>query len=186
MPVELANTQVWFDRTPASMLLSYSGQLNVIAPFGMEPGSNVKVQVWRFGLPSSQVTMQVQSAQPGLFTRNGQGTGPVSVINQDGSVNTPSPPGSIVSLYGTGGGRSAKAKDRELATAADWVFGDVKVFIGGQEARVYYAGAAPTLPYGALQINAEVPAGLQSGTAVPVVVRINSFENQQGATLEIR
>jgi len=184
-PIDLAHTQVWFDRSPGTILLSYAGQINVIAPFGLEPGTNVRVQVWHYGLPSPPAILPVQSVQPGVFTRNGAGFGLVAVVNQDGSVNSPSPPGSIVSLYGTGG-RTATAKDRELAVTADPVIGNVRVFIGGREARVYYAGAAPTLVHGALVFNVEVPQGLASGSVVPVRLRINGFESLQEATLAIR
>jgi uncharacterized protein (TIGR03437 family) len=53
----------------------------------------------------------VQSSRVGLFSLNGFGTGAGAVLNQDGSLNSPSNPaerGSIVSLYATGGGPTDK------------------------------------------------------------------------------
>ena len=54
-PTSLANVQVWFDSLPGTMLLAYQGQLNVIAPFELKPGSSVNLQVWRMGLPSANI-----------------------------------------------------------------------------------------------------------------------------------
>jgi uncharacterized protein (TIGR03437 family) len=82
--------------------MAYGSQLNAIAPFEMQPRSTVDVQVWYFGIPSERIPLQVAAAAPGLFTRGGSGSGPAAVVNQDGSVNSPSPPGSVIALFGTG------------------------------------------------------------------------------------
>jgi uncharacterized protein (TIGR03437 family) len=60
----------------------------------------------------------------------------------------------------------------------------VKVNIGGFDAVVNYAGAAPTLVAGAMQINAQVPAGILPGAAVPVVVTIGGVRSRT-ATISV-
>jgi uncharacterized protein (TIGR03437 family) len=107
------------------------------------------------------------------------------VVNQDGSVNTASPAGSIVSLYGTGGGIVSGAVDGELARAAVNYSGPVTVTIAGRNAIVSYAGSAPGLVNGAFQLNVQIPAGVPSGQAA-ITVSINGQSSTQGATLEIR
>jgi hypothetical protein len=41
----LSHVQVWFDRFPGTVLMAYKGQLNVIAPFELQPGATVNLQV---------------------------------------------------------------------------------------------------------------------------------------------
>jgi uncharacterized protein (TIGR03437 family) len=181
----LSHVQVWFDNFPATVLMAYKGQLNVIAPFELRPGDTVNLQVWYYGIPSARIPIPVAAAQPALFTRNGSGTGPVSLINQDGTINTPSPPGTVITVFGTGGGPSPGAVDGAVARSAKSLTGSVHVFIGGREATVFYAGAAPQLPNGVFQINAQVPADMPPGTA-PIGVTVSGLESPKGASLEIR
>lgn len=185
IPARLANVDVWFDQRPGIVLMASKNQINVIAPLGLEPGRTVRMQVWRFGIPSAKVLLEVAQAAPGLFTRDGSGGGPVSVVNQDGGVNTASPPGSVVTLFGTGAGAPSGSRDGYLAWRAQSLAGSIRVFIGGEEAKVYYAGAAPGMPHGVFQLNVAVPQSAAKGMA-PIRVDVNGTESAKGATLEIR
>jgi uncharacterized protein (TIGR03437 family) len=176
---------VWFDRSPATILLAYQGQLNVVAPFAIAVGSKVNLQVWNLGIPSAKVPLDVVAASPALFTRDGTGKGLASVVNQDAGINTPSPAGSVVTLYGSGGGPFAGAMDGVLARGAAPLTGTVRATVGGRDAAVLYAGAAPGLTTGVFQINLQVPDGTPPGI-VPVVVTVNGVASPQGVTLEIR
>jgi uncharacterized protein (TIGR03437 family) len=51
----------------------------------------------------------------------------------------------------------------------------VTVSIGGEQAEVLYAGDAPGLASGVLQVNVKVPANLTSGTEVPVGLNVGSY-----------
>jgi uncharacterized protein (TIGR03437 family) len=184
-PSSLDNVQVWFGRLPGTPLLGYQGQINVVAPFELQPGTAVNLQVWYYGNPSAQISLPVTAAAPALFTQNGSGKGPVAVINQDGSINTASPAGTYVSLYGTGGGIAPNAIDGAVARDAESLGATASVTIGGQSAQVLYAGAAPGLVNGVFQLNVQLPANLSSGPAA-IVVSINGQNSAQGATLEIR
>ncbi|MEO8132129.1 MAG: hypothetical protein ABI822_33845, partial [Bryobacteraceae bacterium] len=184
-PFSLSNVQVWFGRLPGALLLGYQGQINIVAPFSLKPGEMVDMQVWYFGIPSAKISLPVASTSPALFTRTASSSGPVSLINQDGSVNTPSPPGSVVALYGTGGGVMAGAVDGAVARRAASLSAPVRVSIAGRDAQVLYAGAAPGLVSGVFQINVLLPADMPSGTAA-IIVNINGQDSPQGATLEIR
>jgi uncharacterized protein (TIGR03437 family) len=62
----------------------------------------------------------------------------------------------------------------------------VSVKIDGIDAEVAYAGGAPGLVAGVIQINARVPATVAAGNAVPIVIKIGTAESQAGVTLAIR
>jgi uncharacterized protein (TIGR03437 family) len=57
---------------------------------------------------------------------------------------------------------------------------NVQVEIGGVSATVQYAGAAPGLVAGAIQVNAYVPAGAPSGSSIPVVLNIGGYVSSYG------
>jgi uncharacterized protein (TIGR03437 family) len=58
--------------------------------------------------------------------------------------------------------------------------------IGGITARILYAGGAPDLYFGILQVNAVVPTGLSSGPQ-PLVLKIGENSNaQQQVTVAVQ
>jgi uncharacterized protein (TIGR03437 family) len=183
---EASHVQVWFDRFPGAVLYASANQINVIAPFELQPGTTVDLQVWHFGIPSAKVPITVAPALPGIFTQDSSGRGNVAVVNQDGSVNQPSLVGSVISVFGTGGGLAPDLTDGSVAYGAEMLTNQVQVIIGGQPARVAYAGTAPELVNGAFQLNVWVPTGLPTHTAVPIIVSIAGQDSPEGVTLEIR
>jgi len=62
----------------------------------------------------------------------------------------------------------------------------VSVTIGGQPAEVLYAGSAPGLVAGLLQVNARVTDGIPSGDAVPVVLSIGSASSPSTVTMAVQ
>jgi uncharacterized protein (TIGR03437 family) len=62
----------------------------------------------------------------------------------------------------------------------------VSVQIGGLSAEVQYAGAAPALVAGVLQVNCVVPPNSLSGSIVPIVITVGQASSQPGVTLAIR
>jgi uncharacterized protein (TIGR03437 family) len=62
----------------------------------------------------------------------------------------------------------------------------VSLTIGGQPAKILYAGAAPFLVSGVLQVNAIVPEGIGSGPQ-PLVLRVGQSSNaQQQVTVAVQ
>lgn len=49
-----------------------------------------------------------------------------------------------------------------------------------------YAGAAPGLVAGLVQVNVRVPSNVTSGNAVPVLLRVGSLESPAGVTMAVR
>jgi uncharacterized protein (TIGR03437 family) len=64
--------------------------------------------------------------------------------------------------------------------------GDVSVIIGGMQAEVLYAGAAPGLVAGVFQVNVRVPNSVTPGSAVPIQIRVGNATSRTGVTLAVR
>jgi uncharacterized protein (TIGR03437 family) len=191
-PRELAGVRVLFNGEPAPIVFSIRGQTNVIAPFSIAGKSTVELQVELGGVLSEAVTLEVAAARPGIFSATQTGVGQAALLNQDFSVNSaanPAAPGSVVQIFLTGGGAlSQTAVDGGLVPAVapfPALTQDVAVRIGGQEAQIAYAGAAPGLVFGVIQINAFVPAGLPADAAATLEVEIGGVKSQPGVTLAL-
>jgi len=131
------------------------------------------------------------AAAPGLATSDSSGAGEGAILNQDGSVNSranPALPGSFISLFGTGAGVSTPQIPLgalALATPYPAPQANVTVTIGGQPAPTQYAGAAPYLPNGVFQINAQVPANIPPGEAA-LEVTIGGISTTQPVTVAVQ
>ena len=185
---EIAGTRVLFGNAPAPLIYSSNRQVAAIVPYGVGPLDRVPVRVEYRGRLSGSVSVKVAAAAPGIFTVGATSQG--AILNQDGSPNSmqnPAAPGDIVSIYATGEGQTdPPGQDGQLATGVlPTPRLPVWVKIGGAGAEVHYAGAAPTLPAGVLQVNARIPAGTPPG-AVEVLLQIGQSESQPGVTVYVR
>ena len=90
-------------------------------------------------------------------------------------------------LYGTGEGQTDPAGvDGKLANdVLAKPLGLVSVTIGGLPAEVVYAGAAPGLVAGLMQVNVKVPATLPPGAAA-VVLKVGNSVSREGVTIAVR
>jgi hypothetical protein len=93
----------------------------------------------------------------------------VAALNQDGSVNSRTNPahvGDIVSLFATGAGQTnPDGVDGSIPTdSLPTPLLPITIEIGGLPAKVLYAGAAPYLVSGIIQVNAQIPAPLLIGS----------------------
>jgi uncharacterized protein (TIGR03437 family) len=107
--------------------------------------------------------MPLAAAAPALFAASGV----ASALNEDGTLHgeaNRAGRGSVLVLYGTGFGTlEGGAADGAILSRAQGLSSRVGVTIGGEEAEVLYAGSAPGLVAGAVQINVRVPARLGAG-----------------------
>jgi uncharacterized protein (TIGR03437 family) len=140
---------------------------------------------------SDPVALPVASSSPGIFSVDYTGSGQGAILNQDGTVNSssrPAPAGSVVTVYATGEGQtSPPGTDGKLANGPVYPAPKlpVTVTIGGAQADVLYAGAAPTLVAGALQVNVRIPISVASGDN-PVVITVGSAQSQPGITVAVK
>jgi len=104
------------------------------------------------------------------------------------SSANPAAAGSVVVIYATGEGQTMPAGiDGKFAAGPGYPAPElpVSVTIGGLPADVLYAGAAPTLVAGVMQVNARVPAGVTSGDNA-VTVTVGTASSQPGITLAVK
>ena len=182
----LASTRVTFDDIPAPVIYTSTRQVSVIVPYEVAGRSSVRVQVEYQGIRSSTIMVNVVDSYPGIFTLDPTGQG--AILNQDFSVNSTqngAAAGSVISIYATGEGQTNPPGMTGAITGTVLAkpILPVSVQIDGQTADVAYAGNAPGLPAGILQVNAKIPAGVRRGVSVPVVVTVGNASSQTGVTL---
>jgi uncharacterized protein (TIGR03437 family) len=158
---ELAGTRILFDGAPAPILAVSDDELRAVAPFELAGRSTVRVQVQRGVNQTEPLDLTMAGVVPGLF-RVGT-TNRVAVLNQDGTVNSAANPaerGSIITFWATGlGTMEAVVGDGAVATADSLskIVAPIRVGFFGWQAEVLYAGSAPDLVAGVVQINVRVP-----------------------------
>ena len=62
----------------------------------------------------------------------------------------------------------------------------VSVKIGGKSAEILYAGSAPQLISGVLQVNVRIPAGLAPSLAAEIVLTVGDVDSPSGVTVAIQ
>jgi len=166
-----------------------AGQVSVVVPYEVAGNASTNVQLQYLGTRSNVLSFLVTDSAPGIFTLDMSGQG--AILNQDFSINSAqngAVPGSIVSIYATGEGQTDPGGLDGIITGSLLRKPrlNVSVQIGGQDADVLYAGAAPGQLAGLLQVNARVPLGVARGVAVPVSIAIGSASSQAGVTVAIK
>jgi uncharacterized protein (TIGR03437 family) len=190
----LEGVHVLFDGLPAPITYAGAGQVNAVVPYEVAGNSATQLQVEYLGAVSAPISLPVAAVSPGLFTAAASGTGQAAILNiTDFTVNSATNPaahGAYVAIFGTGIGVTTPASTDGLLAAPPYgqVPSNVPVIVtmGGIVCQTNYVGAAPGLISGALQINAQVPAGVTPGPSVPLVVTIGGASSQSGVTLAVK
>jgi uncharacterized protein (TIGR03437 family) len=186
------NTRVLFDGVPAPVIYASATQTSVMVPYGITGRSTTNIVVEYSGVQSSPNSYFVSAAVPGIYTLNTSGSGPGAIINQDGiTVNSPNAPekrGNVIAVYMTGEGQTdPQGADGAIIPAVISALKKpvlpVKATIGGVSAQVAYAGSAPGLVSGVMQVNLVIPANAPTGGAVPVIVTVGTASTQTGANI---
>ncbi len=182
-------TRVLFDGLPSPMLYTSSGQVSAIVPYAITGRASTSMTVEYRGAASAPISLRVADSVPGIFLASSGGQ--AAAANQDGSTNTAqsgADPGSIIALYMTGEGQTDPAGiDGKLMTdiLAKPLLG-VTAQVNGKDAPVLYAGSAPTLAAGLMQINIQLPIDLPHGVNASVVVTIGRAASQSGVTVFVK
>ena len=163
VPTLLSGTRVLFDGVAAPMIYTQAGQLSVIAPFGFSSKKSVRVVVEYVGFQSTPFLLPVLSSKPAIFTVDSSGQGPGAILNENGSVNSSSNRAakeSVVVLYMTGGGSMTPAgQDGQVSSGISSLNLQSLATINSQPTTVQYAGNAPGLVQGVIQMNVKLPPG---------------------------
>ncbi|MGP8244659.1 MAG: BACON domain-containing protein [Bryobacteraceae bacterium] len=186
----LGGAQVLFDGKAAPLIYASSTQVNAVVPFEVS-GKTTMTVIYQQGTSAATI-LNVQAANPGIYTLDGSGSGPGAILNQDSSINgvaRPAARGSVVQIYLTGGGvtnpPSIDASITPSTPPLPYLLQNTTVTIGGLPAIVDYWGGAPGYVAGLVQVNATVPAGVTPGASVPVLVTVGSWTSQTGVTIAV-
>jgi trimeric autotransporter adhesin len=189
-PTQVAGTVVEVNGTPAPVVHTSASQVSVVVPYGIA-GDTAQIDVRYQDRSVARFTVGIAPAAPGIFTLDSSGKGQAAAVNSDGSTNGPAKPvhpDDVISLYATGGGQTTPGGiDGQVAwpPLAQPAL-PVTALIGGMSVVPEYAGAAPGMIGGVMQINLRVPRDITPGDAVPVMVRFGNMPSQPGVTIAIR
>ncbi len=180
-----SNPQVLVNGTAAQILFAGATQINFVAPGAPGVVTSTTIQLLCNGASMETATVQTAQVDPAIFTQTGTGTGPGSIVNQDGSLNgagKPASPGGYISVYVTGFGTYNPSGPDGLQRLTY----PVTAMIGGVAADVLYAGEAPTETSGLQQVNIQIPASAHVGPNVPIVLTVAGVSTQNGVTVAIQ
>lgn len=183
--MSLAGVSVSIDGFAAPVLYAQSAQVNVIVPFEIDTDGVASITIAYNGnestmdIPAAPAAPEIVKLAPSpRFTQ-------AAALNQDGSVNSPSnpaQPGSVITIFITGTGVMYPAWP-DGAIVTDTLVQSIQPvtvsFLPGTE--VLYAGPAPGLVAGVIQINLQVPSSLYCGpegfcpnpSSLPLTVTVN-------------
>ncbi len=195
LPTSLNGVRVLVGGVAAPLFYVGPGQVNAQVPVELAGDRQLQVVVETSGVSSAPEPLQTAGNRPGIFTLGGTfgNQGAILIANTNRlampvTANVPSEPavvGGFISIYCTGLGPTDPAVGSgEPGPATSTVKTSVTVTIGGQNATVTFAGLAPGFA-GVYQVNAQVPAGVTTGNAVPVVLTQGSFQSNT-ATIAVR
>jgi uncharacterized protein (TIGR03437 family) len=158
--------------------------------------ANASVWIWYGGQTSNVYPLTLASAAPGLFAQNSSGSGPGAILNQDNSLNGPNhaaAKGSIVQVFMTGEGLTTPQEATGAITTVTLPppqvtpapVQPVRVFLDGQQVPYTYAGEAPGMVAGVMQLNVQIPPYWPSG-ALSIQVSIGRIMSQSGITVTVQ
>lgn len=174
---DLSGTTVSFDGFAAPILSASATEITAVVPYEI-PGPTTQVTAMYQGNLSQTFTAPVAASAPSLFTADQIGVGQALAINAiDGKPNSAANPvkiGDYITLYATGEGQTAPGGvDGKLggATPPHPVL-PVTVTVGGIPATVQFVGGAPGQVSGLLQVNVQIPSGVEPGGYVAVLLEV--------------
>ena len=192
----LGGTTVTFNGVSAPLTYVGALQINAIVPYEVAEvasGSSINVTVSYNGVISASFMVVTTATAPGIFSANQTGNGQAAILNSNESANSasnPAPKGSTVSIYATGEGVLTPAVATGSMSGPSLPLpkpvANVSVTIGGQPAAISYAGEAPTLVSGVLQVNVTIPNNINSQNQLVVLTIGNNTTKQQAITVAVQ
>ncbi len=188
----LAGVRVLFDGIPAPILYASNTQINAAVPYQLFGRAFAQMTVEYNNSPSTALAPRIADTAPGIFTADGR---QAAALNADGSFNSPSNPaqaGAIVVLYVTGEGQTAPGGvDGEIVPSNNLKkpLAAVRVRVNGVDvpaADIVYAGSAPALVSGLMQINFKLPLATPANAATPIEVFVGAGQSPAGTTIAVR
>jgi uncharacterized protein (TIGR03437 family) len=159
-----------------------STSITAVVPQDVPSGAAV-VQVQSSGAVTNQVVVPVNATSPGVFSQDGSGHGQGYILNQDGTLNTPSnpaTPGDKITIFATGVGPVSFTQGYAVSQYP------VNVFVDGFFANGVAAIMGPVsgLPGSVYQITVYIPTRDSIIANFPDLKNFN-FPALTGLTLQV-
>lgn len=189
---KLAGIEVQFDGIAAPLIYVMNTQVSAVVPYSVAGKTTTELRVVNQGVSSDALQLNVSPASPAVFTVDASGRGQAAVLNQDNTVNSAqnaAARNTVIQIFATGEGQTnPPGEDGRIAngTTLPRPLQNVTVSIGGQNATVVYAGAAPDAVAGLFQVNARIPQNVAPGSAIPVVISVGQARSQNAVTIAVR
>ena len=178
-PTRLAGVQVLVDGVPVHLLHVQSDQIDAILPYSPlvppfigDPTTHIVVRY--HSADSNEALLGLIPTEPEVF-KSGSSFDKVNpfaaALNQDGTVNSlrnPAKPGAIVSVFGSGFGNVLSPPDTLFFEGPLVQLFIVEGLVGvpNEPLEITYAGQAPGLVAGVVQINFRLPSALNEGYTI--------------------
>lgn len=180
---------VSFDGITAPIFGTQQNRIILQVPFEIARSSTTTLQLTdSSGQAVQSLVLAVAPADPGVITLDGHHA---AAINQDGSLNStehPAPLGSSITIFGTGSGLWAGSLSTGEIAPSALTFPQLPVLVlisvpqasaTQHSATVLYAGSAPSLSDGVLQVNLRLPAApdLGNGPEVQLILQVGGIQS---------
>jgi uncharacterized protein (TIGR03437 family) len=189
LPASLSGLSLQFNfGPPAPLFFASGGQVNLQVPWELAFQSHVSLAATLNGQTGAAQAVNLAPDAPAIFTMNAQGSGQGAILDQSNRLvdaSNPATPGStVLQIFCTGlGPVSNQPPTGSPAPSSPLAYTAVipTVTVGGVPADVSFSGLAPGY-VGLYQVNAQVPAGVAPGSALPVAI---SMEGMASNTVTI-
>jgi beta-glucosidase len=173
-----AGLSLAFGAVNAPLFYASGSQVNLQVPWELAGQSQAPLTAIAAGQTSTPQTVNLAQFAPGIFSMNGQGSGPGAILDSAYNLvtasNTAGAGVTVILIYCTGLGpvtnqpeTGAAAPSNPLAVTTTLP----AVTIGGVPAQVLFSGLAPG-SVGEYQVNALVPSNTPTGDAILVILSI--------------
>jgi uncharacterized protein (TIGR03437 family) len=175
-----SETRVAIAGIPAPVLSIGPNLIEATVPFEAS-GAQAAITVDSPGEPRTPAIMNLYPAVPGIFTADGSGAGQAAALNEDGTPNSPLNPaarGSVVSLFLTGAGQMTPAQPDGSKNPLFPPLPNPVLGVGCNLGPVLFAGAAPGLAAGVLQVNVRISENTPLSNSVPLYIYVGDYVSQ--------
>ena len=204
VPTEVGGVQVLFDGVPVPVLYAQSRLINAIAPVGLgATGTPHNVTVTYNTQQFGPALAYAIFGSPGIFRLQLGQSAQAVARNEDGTLNGPMNPaarGSVVTVWGTGYGQTDPPCQSgglnvpypyavPLSAGVSALIYYVDSSLSGEQlATVQYAGSAPNLVCGIVQINFQVPVNVAPGafSFTPAIGENGTIQALTSATIAVK
>jgi uncharacterized protein (TIGR03437 family) len=188
-PVLLGKSQALLNGEPVPLLFAGESQITAVVPYTAAVKAIAEVSIRRGDAVSAPMYLPVRAAFPGIFTTTQIGVGQAAAINEDNTLNSldrPARRGGVVVLYATGEGLVSPAIEagRLIGPPLPRPSLSVGVQVAGQPAEILYAGGAPGLVSGLLQVNFRVPGSVPAGRT-EVTLSVGNSASRKGVSIYV-